>query len=139
VADALQHDGLNDRATFERRLSERFPAVADEFTNIEHGILHLEMAAFARATCRAIEQDVPGEVRAHFEFIDELFSSATPDLENAIYVSYLENVFLDRSGDPYLSARGRLSPKLQKALIELEEHWEQIEKNYQERNPPKTS
>jgi len=97
------------------------------------------LAAFARATCRAIEQDVPGEVRTHFEFIDELFSNATPDLENAIYVSYLENVFLGRSGDRYRSARGRLSPKLQKALIEMEAHWEQIEKDYRERNPPKTS
>jgi hypothetical protein len=139
VRDPIQHDGLDDRATFERRLAERFPAIAEEVTDIDRGILHLEMAAFARATCRAIEQDVPGEVRTHFEFIDELFSNATPDLEDAIYVSYFKNVFLDRSGDPYLSVRGRLSPELQKALIELEAHWEQIEKDYQERNPPKTS
>jgi hypothetical protein len=136
VADPIQHDGLNDQTTFEERLSERFPAIAEKITEHESGLLHPEMAAFARATCRAIEQDVPGEVRAHFEFIDELFSNATPDLENAIYVSYLENVFLGRIADPYLSARGRLPPKLQKALIELEAHWEQIEKDYRERNPP---
>ena len=108
MADPIQHDGLNDQTTFEERLSERFPAIAEKITEHESGLLHLEMAAFARATCRAIEQDVPGEARAHFEFIDELFSNATPDLENAIYVSYLENVFLGRIADPYLSARDRM-------------------------------
>jgi hypothetical protein len=137
MPDPIQHTGLYDQATFEEQLSKRFPAVSQKITDDVRGLLHLEMAEFARATCQAIEQDVPSQVRTHFECINELFSNAEPDLENAIYVSYLENVFLGRTCDSYLSARDRPSPKLQQALIELEAHWEEIEKYCRERDLPK--
>jgi hypothetical protein len=138
MADPIQQNGLYNQATFEEQLSKRFPAVSQKITDDVRGLLHLEMAEFARATCQAIEQNLLGQVRTHFEFIDELFSNAVPDLENAIYVSYLENVFLGRTDAPYLSARDRLSPDLQRALIELEAHWEEIEQYCRERNLPKT-
>jgi hypothetical protein len=68
------------------------------------------------------------EVRAHFAFVDELFSNAAPDLENAIYVSYLENVFIRPEDHRYRSARALLSERLEAALVELEAHWQQIVK-----------
>ena len=56
----------------------------------------LEMAVFARATVAAIDSGDLNEVAKQFAFIDKLFHNATPELGNAIYVSYLENVFLGR-------------------------------------------
>ena len=58
--------------------------------------------------------------------IDELFCDAPPDLENAIYVSYLENVFLGRDEERYRAARSSLSGRLQAALADLEDHWKKI-------------
>ncbi len=46
-------------------------------------------------------------------------------VENAIYVSFLEN--LDFESSPFgAEARRLLSPTLSKMLVELEEHWQQI-------------
>ena len=55
-------------------------------------------------------------------------SSTTPlhTLENAIYVSYLENVFLGRDDERCRSARSGLSGRLAAALVSLEEHWKNI-------------
>lgn len=102
--------------------------IAAEISDIELGLLHLEMAALARATRRAIEIDASREVQAHLAFVDEIFSSAEPKLENAVYVSYLEDVFLGQTGDRYVSARARLSPRLRQALAELEAHWAEVGK-----------
>lgn len=119
-------DGLKNQADFERLLRERFPLIAAEIDDVERGLLHLEMAVLARATCRAIEGNDPHQTVEHFQFVDELLSNAGPDLENAVCVSYLENVFL-RPGDvQYLMARKLLSERLQNALAELEEHWRNI-------------
>ena len=87
-------NGLKNQAAFERLLAERFPAIAAAMDDIERGLLHVEMAVLARATCEAIDQGDTRTVCSHFNFIDELFACCAPDPENAIYVSYLENVFL---------------------------------------------
>jgi len=107
-------------------LAKRFPEIDREIHEDHRGLLHLEMAAFARATCAAIETGDHTTVAAHLSFIDELFADAAPDLENAIYVSYLENVFLWRDDEPYRSACSTLPDRLQAALIDLEDHWKNI-------------
>jgi hypothetical protein len=117
---------MKDQRDFERLLAERFPAIAADIDDVERGLLHLEMGLLARATCRAIDSANLQEVQAHLDFVDELFSDAASDLENAVYVSYLENVFLGSEDSRYLSARGMLSKRLQNALIELEDHWKKL-------------
>ncbi len=118
--------GLKDRNDFDRMLTERFPAIAAEIDDFERGSLHLEMAVFARATCGAINGGDSEQVEAHIRLVDELLSNAGPDLENAVYVSYLENVFLGSDDPRYLLARTMLSQRLRSALAELEEHWKGI-------------
>jgi len=118
--------GDKGRSEFERLLAERLPEVAAEMGDFERGLLHLEMAVLARATCRAIEADDLHQIQSHVEFVDGLFSNAGPALENAVYVSYLENVFLGSQDPRYVSARAMLSGRLQNALAELEAHWKDI-------------
>ena len=55
MAELIRASGLKDRDEFERLLAERFPAIAAEIDDVERGLLHLEMAVLARATCRAVD------------------------------------------------------------------------------------
>ena len=127
MGDLIRRAGdLKDRSDFERLLSERFPSIAAEVNDVERGLLHLEMAVLARATCRAVDVGDSHQIQAHIGFVDELLSDAGPDLENAIYVSYLENVFLSSKDPRYMSARAMLSKRLETALAKLEEHWKKI-------------
>ena len=126
MADFIRIGGLKSQSDFERLLAERFPAISADIDDAERGLLHLEMAALARATCKAIDSGDGQQVQEYLCFVDELFSDAGPDLENAVYVSYLEDVFLGSDDSRYLSARTMLSEQLRRALRELEEHWQKI-------------
>jgi hypothetical protein len=57
--DGLTPDSLGpkDQRYFEELLTLRFPSIAGALTEIERGLLQVEMAAFARATRNAIESD----------------------------------------------------------------------------------
>jgi hypothetical protein len=126
MGDFIRVGGLKNQEDFERLLAERFPEIAADIDDAERDLLHLEMAVFARATCKAIESGDLKQVQEHLQFADELLSDCGPDLENAIYVSYLENVFLRSDDTRYLSMQAILSERLQNALNELEEHWKAI-------------
>jgi hypothetical protein len=126
MADFIHREDAEGQRRFEELLASRFPLIFAQIIEAYRGLLHLEMAAFARATCAAIDNRNLQEVAAHLAFIDELFHEAPSDLENAIYVSYLENVFLGRDEGRYRSARSGLSGRLAAALVDLEDHWKGI-------------
>ena len=111
-----------DRDRFMTLLTERYPHIAASIDDCSQGLLHLEMATMARATQAAIDGQDRDTVRRHFQFIDEIFRQATPEVENAINVSYLENLrFEGRKAEP-TKARDLLTPRLQQALTDLEEY-----------------
>src|SRR5262249_28827747 len=107
-------------------LTERFPTVAGDIDDCSQGLLHLEMATLARATQRAIDTQDKETVQQHFRFIDEIYPDATPEVENAVHVSYLENLrFEGRKAGP-TKARELLSPRLRQALTDLEAYLGQL-------------
>jgi hypothetical protein len=119
---------VQDCSDFHRLLAVRFPEIISEIDEVEQGLLHLEMAALARATSRSIEiGDLP-QVHKHIGFVDELLLNGGSDIQNAVYVSYLENVFIGSDDPRYLRARTMLTNGLERALSELEEHWNTIAK-----------
>jgi hypothetical protein len=126
-----------DRPEFVRRLGERFPNVAAQIDDVDRGLLHLEMAVFARATAAAIEAGSAILVADFLAFADEILGSADSAVENAIYVSYLENIFLGETREVYLHARRKLPPRLARGLIELEEHFERLAEAAAKRGQPK--
>jgi hypothetical protein len=83
-----------NHAAFDRLLTAEFPEAASELDAKDRALLHIEMAAVARATSRAIESGDAAEIARHFTVMETVLSSAAADVENAVYVSYLENVFL---------------------------------------------
>jgi hypothetical protein len=110
---------LIDRDRFIALLTERFPKVAATIDDCSQGLLHLEMATLARATQAAIDEQDRDAVR-HFQFIDEVFRKAAPDVENAVNVSYLENLRFDGRKAGPTRARELLTPRLRQALTDLE-------------------
>jgi hypothetical protein len=111
-----------DHERFVTLLKERYPAIAADIDDCARGLLHLEMGTLARATQAAISDEDKAAVRGYFAFIADVFRLATPDVKNAIYVSFLENLSFDGRHGNRIGARELLSPQLQTALMELEKH-----------------
>ncbi|WP_165247295.1 DUF7674 family protein [Paludisphaera soli] len=111
-----------DRERFVALLNERLPEVASQIDDASEGLLHLEMGVLGRATQAAIDSQHRETVKQHFRFVDEVLRDAASDVENAVYVSYLEHLrFEGRKAGP-TKARSLLPPRLHQALIALEEH-----------------
>ena len=117
---------LAGRPEFIEGVKTKFPESYKEMGDLEDELLHIDMADFARTTVQAILDNNASLVQEHFKFISELFSIAHPELENAIFVSYLENVLLDQTDEKYQAARVLLPINLEKALKELEKHFEKL-------------
>lgn len=113
---------LIDHDRFMALLTERFPEVAAAIDDCSQGLLHPEMGTLARATQTAIDSQDRDTVRRHFQFIDEVFRQAAPDVENAVNVSFLENLRFEGRKAAATKARELLTPRLRKALSELEEY-----------------
>lgn len=111
-----------DHTRFVAMLTERFPEVAASIDDCAEGLLHLEMAALARATQAAIDRQNKDTLIQHFQFVDEVIRHAAPEVENAVNVSYLENLRFDGAA----AARELLTPRLKVAIIELEEYLEKL-------------
>ena len=111
-----------DHPRFIALLTDRFPEVAASIDECSQGLLHPEMGTLARATQAAIEERDKATVVRHFQFIDEVFRDAAPDVENAVNVSYLENLRFDSAAAASMKARELLPPRLRQALTELEEY-----------------
>ncbi len=82
-----------DRDDFMRALRSAFPELRDELDDDTwRGLLHLETACLARATEQAMANGDRGTVRVHFEFVRRAWLDADDDVQNAIGVSYFENL-----------------------------------------------
>jgi hypothetical protein len=111
-----------DRARFIALLHEQFPEVAAKIEDISAGLLHLEMATFSRETQAVIDARDNETVKRHFRFVDEVFRDADPEVENAVNVSYLENLRFDGRKAGPTRTRGLLPLRLHQALVDLEEY-----------------
>lgn len=113
---------LIDQNRFMVMLTERYPAVAADIDDCARELLHLEMGTLARATQVAISHEDKVAVRGYFAFIGEVFRLATPEVKNAVFVSYLECLGFDGRHGTRIGARAMLSPQLQAGLRGLEEY-----------------
>ena len=110
-----------DHTRFLTLLTERFPEVVATIDTCCQGVLHLELATFARATQVAIDSQDRETVQRHFQFIDEVYRQAAPEVENAISVSYLENLRFDGRKAELTKAQELLTPRIRRSLAGLEE------------------
>lgn len=115
-----------DHQRFISLVGEHFLDIAASIDDCRRGLLHPEMGAFAHATRAAIDAQDHETVLRHFRFIDEVFRNAAPDVENAVYVSYLENLRFEGHNAELMKARALLTPGLRQALSDLEAHLAQL-------------
>ena len=112
------------QAKFVQLVLAEFPQLHEEFVEAE-GLLHLEMATFGRFAQRAIERNDLDTLKGCYRLLAGIMNTAPPEVENAVYVSFLEYLDFDRS--PYgAEARRLLPPVLMKALAEVNEQWGRI-------------
>jgi hypothetical protein len=88
-------EDMVDREAFIVLLTERYPAVAADIDECARGLLHLEMGTLARVAQSAISDEDTATVREHLRFIGEVYRRATPEVKNAVHVSYLECLNFD--------------------------------------------
>ncbi len=116
-------DRVNEAKFLELALAE-FPSLGAEFTE-EEGLIHLQMAAFSHFAQAAIERNDIATLKRCYSLLEEVVKNSTFEVENAIYVSFLEN--LDFESSPYGTEAKRLLPALfSTMLVELEAHWQQL-------------
>ena len=112
------------QAQFVQLVLAEFPQLHEEFAEAE-GLLHLEMGTFSRFAQDAIDRNDLDTLKRCYALLEGIMTTAPSDVENAIYVSFLEH--LDFESSPFRSeARRLLPPVLKKALDQVEEHWERI-------------
>jgi hypothetical protein len=109
---------------FSRMALAEFPELAEEFEEWSE-LLHLKMGAFARITQGAKGDGDWEKYDRCVRLADELFGHTTPDLENALNVSFLEH--LDFEGPRGPRAWERLTPRLKVGWKEMQQYLEDLE------------
>jgi hypothetical protein len=111
---------LIDHARLLQMLTDDFPEVPHAFNECVKGLLHCEMGVFARLTDEAIGKGRYDQVTRYFDFVDRVRRRATPEVENAIDVSYIEYFALDELTEQRYHALKRLAPPLRQVLLEID-------------------
>jgi hypothetical protein len=88
-----------DHAAFVSGLKARFPELTEELEEeTGAGLLHVETGCFAQYAQAAVDRGDRVVVERCWAFANVVFCDCTPDVENALYVSFLEHLdFVDQS------------------------------------------
>jgi hypothetical protein len=112
------------REEFLAELAAEFPEVVSQIRPDESGLLHCEVAAFLRATESAMDAGLFWTAERHFQFVQRVLLDACPDLQNAIEVSYLEDLaFGELTAARYRAVKERMPKSLRAVLIGHRRDW----------------
>jgi hypothetical protein len=112
------------RDEFMARLTREFPDVVAAIDPCSSGLLHCEVAEFRRATEQAMDTGHLWAAERHFRLVEELLAVASPELQNALEVSYLEDLALGEwTPARYRAIRERMPKALRATLIGHCERW----------------
>ena len=83
-----------NRETFLKELEAQFPDAYTKIDDIDQGLLHLEMSAFRRWVESELASGGAWNCEKAFKFIETCLKHAGPELENAIEISFIEDLAL---------------------------------------------
>jgi hypothetical protein len=109
-----------DHARFLQLLTDEFPEVPQAFDECVKGLLHCEMGVFARLTEKAMDEGRFWQAEKYFRFMERVREGATPEVENAIHVSYIENLAFSEVTDNRHQAIRRMPKALRAILLEID-------------------
>lgn len=105
-------------------LAAEFPEVAAEVREEGDGLLHLEAAAFRRATERAMDAGQHWAAERHFRFVEQVMREAAPDVENALGISYIEDLALGEcTPQRYRAVKERMPAMLRAEMASIHPNW----------------
>lgn len=117
----MKNPGAIDHAHFVARLTAQFPEVPASFDESIKGLLHCEMGAFAGLTEEAMDKGNFWQVEKYFRFVEEVWRDASPEVENAIEVSYLEFLaFSELTENRYRAIKERMPKSLRTILLRID-------------------
>jgi hypothetical protein len=102
-------------------LKNHLPEVYQEIDETEAGLLHCEMGAFLRVSLESYNENLV-IIRRYFDFANEVHKRATPDVLNALNVSYIEGFVLGSSHEQ--KAREKMPDELKVLYDELVKYFE---------------
>jgi hypothetical protein len=115
-----KNSGAIDHAKFLQMLTDEFPEVPHAFDEYGKGLIHCEMGVFARRTEEAMDEGHYWRVENYFRFIERVRESATPEVENAIDVSYIESLAPGEVTDKRIQAIKQMPKALRTILLEID-------------------
>ena len=111
---------LIDHGRFLQMLTDEFPEVPQAFDKYGKALLHCEMGVFARLTEEAMDEGRFWQVEQYFRFIERVRDSATPSVENAVDVSYIEFLAFSEVTDNRRQAIRRMPQPLRAILLMID-------------------
>jgi hypothetical protein len=112
------------RDDFIRLLEREFPEVIAQIDECRQGLLHCEVAVLRRLTEEAMDEGKEWLAERHFRFVERLLQGAGPDLENALEISYLEDLALGgHTPQRHRIVKDRMPLVLRRRMIEVRECW----------------
>jgi len=112
------------RDGFIRELQREFPNAFAAISKYESGNLHCEVGTLRRLTEEAIDAGNAWLAEQHFRFIERLLRDADPDLENALEISYLEDLALgEHTPQRHQIVKERMPATLRRRLIDMHDWW----------------
>ena len=109
-----------DYARLTEMLAEQFPEIPAAVDEYSEGLLHCEMGTFARLTDEAIEAGRLWQAERYFRFVDAVRERATPDVVNAIDLSYVEYLASSEFSDRRDEGFRRMPTKLRQVLLKID-------------------
>jgi hypothetical protein len=97
-----------DHAQFIVMLGTEFPELVAAFDQYGRGLLHCEMGTFAGMTEKAMDTGDFARVESYFAFVDLVRRQASPEVQNAIDVSYIEYLAFAEMTDAHYRAMTRM-------------------------------
>jgi hypothetical protein len=109
-----------DYAGFLQMLTDEFPEVPQAFDKYGRGQLQCEMGTFARLTQEAMDGGRFWQAEKYFRFVEQVREHATPEVENAIDVSYLEFLAFGEVTENRRRALKRMPKAIRAILLEID-------------------
>ncbi len=112
---------MYDHQTTIRFIESRFPSLADDLHNeIADGLLHVQMGVFARLAQSAIDSGNEVLWNKITDTFTCLWEDCAPGVENALNVSFLEQLNFDSGKGKRAWAYHKMSDTMRKAFDEME-------------------
>lgn len=116
--------GAIDQSMFHVMLATEFPEIAAGIREGNDVLLHLEVAAFRRATENAMDAGEFWTTERHFRFVEKVLREVTADVENALRVSYIEDRALGEcTPQRFRAVKERMPAKLRAEIARTHPNW----------------